>query len=100
MTNIPPKNGPNWSKIFWVLVWVQHTRFSSIMNFQRYLKQNGPPSMKLRFKKTIYKGFTVKAKLAFFALTKKGDFQDQFLIPHSFMSNDGMEMILTGVLVP
>ena len=70
------------------------------MNSQRYLEQNGPPSMKLRFKKTIDKEFTVKAKLAFFALTKKGDFQDQFLIPHSFMSNDGMEMILTGVLVP
>ena len=56
--------------------------------------------MKLRFKKTIDKGFTVKAKLAFFALTKKGDFHDQFVIPHSFMSNDGMEMILAGVLVP
>jgi len=46
--------------------------------------------MTLRFKKTIYKGFTVEPKLAFFGLTKKADFQDQFLIPYSFMSNDGM----------
>ncbi len=90
MGNIPPKNGPNWSKSFGALFWVQNTRFSSIMNFQSYLKQHGRPSMALRFKKTIYKGFTVKAKLAFFAFTKKGDFQDQFLIPHSFMSNGGM----------
>ena len=57
------------------------------MKFQSYLKQNDTPSMALRFKKTIYKEFTVTAKFAYFALTKKGDFQDQFLITHSFMSN-------------
>ena len=55
--------------------------------------------MALRFKKTIYIRFTVKEKLAFFAFTKKGNFLNQFLIPHSFMSNDSMEMMLIGVLV-
>ena len=46
--------------------------------------------MTLRFRKNIYKGFTAEPKLAFFGFTKKADFQDQFLIPHSFMSNGGM----------
>ena len=71
----------NWSKIFWALFGVQHTSFSLIMKFQSYLKQNGGPSMKLRFKKTIYKGFTVKAKLAFFALIKKRRFSRPIFDP-------------------
>ena len=75
------QNGRNWSKIFWALFGVQHTSFSLIMKFQSYLKQNGTPSMKLEFKKTIYKGFTVKVKLAFFALIKKRRFSRPIFDP-------------------
>ena len=51
-------------------------------------------------KKPFIRDFKPKPKWAYFALAKKGDFQDQFLFLHSFMSNDGMRTILTGVLVP
>ena len=51
-------------------------------------------------KKPFIRDFKPNSKWAFFALAKKGDFQDSFLILHSFMSNDDMQMILIGVLVP
>ena len=51
-------------------------------------------------KKPFLRDFKPKSKSTFFPFPKQCDFQDQFLVLHSFMGIDGMLMILTGVLVP
>ena len=84
LRNRPPKNSPKWSELVEIVLgsfWGPTYQLFVNNDFQSYLKVNGLPSMKLRLKKIIYKGFTVKAKLAFFALIKKRRFSRPIFDP-------------------
>ena len=51
-------------------------------------------------KKPFLRDFKPKPKSTFFPFQKTDHFQDQFLILHSSMGNDGIPMKLIGGIVP
>jgi hypothetical protein len=66
--------GRNWPKIV-LTFFLGPIKYLFINNeFSMVSQKNRQPTMTLRFKKTIYEGFTVESKLAFFGLPKKSRF--------------------------